>query len=578
MGYIRGMEPGFKAQLFQEGGKVISALLRVAINRPKKKVAEEEAEDITVSAQSYTSPVQPAAQPLKQSPPSIALPTSEETTTELKRRLARELYRAELDLAAGLKIAGKPCDCLPPGSLVYVSGDKNTVLPIEQIYKRRAKGIFTHEGPGTITAHMARNYSGEIYRFRFAYNNIPLGATPEHPFHIAKDGWKWNWRNYYGGINETRLTWVPSADIGTDDFIAFPRYTQVHDMDIITPDLAELLGWYLAEGHKQENRISISLGKHEKEYVERVKGLILRTYGSKPKLGDKETATYLDYSQHEFTALFDVFGHTAPEKRIPEWVLYLPQPKQACLLRGLFMGDGSFTDNHISYATVSQQLAYQLRFMLFRLGIIHSLNMRWDSTTSEIDGRVIRGNYPVYQICISGDALVRLSQITEVVAWKHIGERTARNWGWVGESVIFLPLRKINVVPYEGRVYNMSVFSSESYLTPYGSVHNCLTNKHTLMLEAISEELISQDPGNPVYQDIIGWIGTNRSKVSIEGIHSGKYAAEYPHMSNEFKNFRKRVMGTVGTGEGAGPSITLEQAKKLAAEEAAKEVERQWKK
>ena len=216
MGYIRGMEPGLKAQLFQEGGKVFSALLRVAINRPKKKLAEEEAEDITVSAQSQISPVFSAAQPIKQAPPSIALPTSEETTIELKRRLARELYRAELDLAAGLKIAGKPCDCL--------------------------------------------------------------------------------------------------------------------------------------------------------------------------------------------------------------------------------------------------------------------------------------------------------------------------------------------------------------------------TNKHTLMLEAVSEELISQDPGNPVYQDIIGWIGTNRSKVSIEGIHSGKYAAEYPHMSNEFKNFRKRVMGTTGTGEGTSPSISLEQAKKLASEEAAKEVERQWKK
>lgn len=109
-----------------------------------------------------------------------------------------------------------------------------------------------------------------------------------------------------------------------------------------------------------------------------------------------------------------------------------------------------------------------------------------------------------------------------------------------------------------------------------GKPCDCLTNKHTLMLEAASEELISQDPGNPVYQEIIIWTGNNRSKVSIEAIQSGIYAAEYPQMANEFKNFRKRVMGSVGTSEGAESNITLEDAKKMAAEEAAKEVEKQW--
>ncbi len=111
-----------------------------------------------------------------------------------------------------------------------------------------------------------------------------------------------------------------------------------------------------------------------------------------------------------------------------------------------------------------------------------------------------------------------------------------------------------------------------------GKPCDCLENKHTLMLEAAAEELISQDPGNTAYQDIIDWIPQNRSKVSIEAIRSGKYTAEYPRMANEFKTFRKRVMGSVGNtpGEPIGP-ITLAQAKKMASEEAAKEVERAWK-
>ena len=40
------------------------------------------------------------------------MPTTAETLAELKRRLGKELYRAEMDLQGGARIAGKPCDCL----------------------------------------------------------------------------------------------------------------------------------------------------------------------------------------------------------------------------------------------------------------------------------------------------------------------------------------------------------------------------------------------------------------------------------------------------------------------------------
>lgn len=111
-----------------------------------------------------------------------------------------------------------------------------------------------------------------------------------------------------------------------------------------------------------------------------------------------------------------------------------------------------------------------------------------------------------------------------------------------------------------------------------GKPCDCLDNKHTLFLEATSEELISQDPGNPVYQEIIQWIRDNQHKVTIEAIASGAYKGEYPQMANLFKNFRKRVMGTAAYNALGEPShpITLEEAKKLARDEAEKEVEKRW--
>ncbi|MBA7466239.1 hypothetical protein ES707_01416 [subsurface metagenome] len=77
-----------------------------------------------------------------------------------------------------------------------------------------------------------------------------------------------------------------------------------------------------------------------------------------------------------------------------------------------------------------------------------------------------------------------------------------------------------------------------------GKPCDCLESKHTLLLEAAAEELIAQEPDNPVYFEIIAWITQNQSKVTIEAISTGKYDEEYPRMAAEFKGFRKRIMGT----------------------------------
>jgi len=111
-----------------------------------------------------------------------------------------------------------------------------------------------------------------------------------------------------------------------------------------------------------------------------------------------------------------------------------------------------------------------------------------------------------------------------------------------------------------------------------GKACDCLDAKHTLLLEAVAEELISQDPANSVYSNIVQWVKNNQPKVTIEAIQSRRYDKEYPQMAAQFKNFRKRVMGTAAFSamEESAPAITLEEAKKIAAAEAEKEVETRW--
>jgi hypothetical protein len=124
-----------------------------------------------------------------------------------------------------------------------------------------------------------------------------------------------------------------------------------------------------------------------------------------------------------------------------------------------------------------------------------------------------------------------------------------------------------------------------------GKACDCLEYKHSVGLEAAAEELVSQDPGNSVYKDILGWTKENLPKVTVEAIDSGKYAGEYPLMAAQFKEFRKRVVGTEGKNLSREPvrtmpvseakktapsTLTLAEAQDIAARQAKEEVTRRW--
>jgi hypothetical protein len=129
---------------------------------------------------------------------------------------------------------------------------------------------------------------------------------------------------------------------------------------------------------------------------------------------------------------------------------------------------------------------------------------------------------------------------------------------------------------------------------------DCLSEKHTLQLDACAEELISQDPDNRVYQEIRQWIVDNQHKVTPQAIMSGEYREEYPRMALDFKEFRKRVIGTAQVSiepsanqrmpvrismreskraietELEPHEITLEEAQEIAAAQAREKVRKLW--
>jgi len=153
----------------------------------------------------------------------------------------------------------------------------------------------------------------------------------------------------------------------------------------------------------------------------------------------------------------------------------------------------------------------------------------------------------------------------------------------VSTSILERPgLTTEETVAYQNREIGKQLLAMESHYAQRmriaGVPCDCGSSKHLLFLEELSLEVIPMVGDPSTYEEIIKWVKENEPKSTDEAAKSGKYDDEYPVLSGQARDFRKRVMGTLSPRAMIEPKgqITLEQAKKLAAEEAANEVEKRW--
>lgn len=376
----------------------------------------------------------------------------------------------------GQTAEGYCLECLPGDAMLYTA---HSVYPIVDLGPRY--NVLTHTGEYMpISDRYFRDYDGELVSVTFWYLNMPLRLTPEHPVLGVKNlrPPQSNWqKNFDGG----ELTWIPAGQLSPSDFIAFPRMRKTVDVGVVTEDLAELIGWYIAEGsctkYSQRKRgygLEFSLGKHEGEHVTRIVSLLKSCFGYDAGVTEKKTALCVQFSTSTFGEFFTQFGTKSYLKDLPQWILYLPEAKQWRVLRGMFKGDGDVAKEAVRYATSSSHLAFTLRLLLFRLGIVHGIHRSWPKD-SMIDGRRVVGKHFTYLFTLGGGSGGSLAVQTDI----DFKARTDKNWAWVREDYVLIPVRRVERESYKGSVYNLHVPGDQSYTTLHGSLHNCVEG-HTM--------------------------------------------------------------------------------------------------
>jgi len=177
-------------------------------------------------------------------------------------------------------------------------------------------------------------------------------------------------------------------------------------------------------------------------------------------------------------------SHTGSHnKKMPTWMIYLPDYLQKSLLDALFEGDGYIDTykgaNWRTFSTSSAYLAEQVRIIALRLGYY------------PFSGEPYKGMYRI-----------RLNKSPRGVRFGSNGRQSSKRYA-------FLPVRKVELEPYSGKVYNLEVDKHNTYSIPV-IVHNCEKNSMGFVIEPACRKY------QACYQPLVGQSSIEKVNMAVE--------------------------------------------------------------
>ena len=170
---------------------------------------------------------------------------------------------------------------------------------------------------------------------------------------------------------------------------------------------------------------------------------------------ETRTAHRFEIDNKELSTYMLQFGQKAYGKKLPGFVLHLPDDLADALLNGYFDSDGHITESGVySFASVSKELAYGLKYMINKYWKAPcSINNHDNSRSSVIEGRQCNVRM-LYQ-----SSFRRIPTKQTHYIWQN--------------NYIIASHKNVTPVSQEQIVYNLAVAEDESYTANGLVVHNC---------------------------------------------------------------------------------------------------------
>jgi len=386
----------------------------------------------------------------------------------------RRLFNVKICMKCNAKNSWKAerCrKCVPAGTSVFTG---SSFKPIEAI-----KVGETLNGSSVLKIHR-HHYNGNLIRMGVRY----LGEfcfTPEHPILIKtfSKGTKWvnganKWTLKPGALGWKKALEVKELKRGEKNFqcVAVPKLQTEKDVFLdfrpfikkitrvlpwmlklkkLDEKLAELMGWYVAEGCSSNEGITFCLGSEEKQNIRRVYSLINALGFRSPTthLKDERGVTVKCCSRVLARAFAEWFGKRAENKRVPGFLFIAKNNLVKSFLMGYAQGDGCVSGTYLKISSRSENLIRQIQMLFAKIGTIGGVSPK-STSDSVINGRKIRGNK---QLVFSANLSPNLRCFYE------------------DENHYHFPITKVRLEEFSGKVFNLTT-TDGTYLLPF-VVHNC---------------------------------------------------------------------------------------------------------
>lgn len=365
--------------------------------------------------------------------------------------------------------------CMPPDQLVY---GNPSVKPISEFQE----GDFYIGRDGQIQnvdKVFSRSYEGRLICIKVeGFPEVKL--TPEHPILVRERSpirqkrikgrlITIPWRERLG---ESR--WINAGEAKQGHFVIIPKLRTAKTAILnflpflkrearsmrtpqkihLTKDVAELFGWYLAEGCTHNN-VHFDLNKKEVVHAERIKELLKKIFNVKSTIYPLRgciRVTSGGWVLGRF--LKHHFGPRANQKRIPEFIMNAPIPIVKAFLEAYRLGDGYkgiwYGHEKEGYTTSSKTLAYQVALLLIKIGKRPCFYKHQRKGIRKIGNWWVRGG-DKYIIVVHGNSHKR---------------------NYMDENYLYVPIKKVREKQYNGPVYNLKT-NDGTFATPFFLVHNC---------------------------------------------------------------------------------------------------------
>jgi intein/homing endonuclease len=173
--------------------------------------------------------------------------------------------------------------------------------------------------------------------------------------------------------------WKRLDQIKEGDYVAIVREELPAGPNLVDPDKAYVLGYYVGDGNGEYNKeglyksMNITVGDQDWDYFnEKVVGLISKHF-CEPKVykydGQAYSVRAMKLSSENKELLADC-GRLAANKVTPKYILEGNKESWRAYLSGLFDSDGSSYGQRIEFGTNSEKLIRQVQLMLTSFGII----------------------------------------------------------------------------------------------------------------------------------------------------------------------------------------------------------------